>query len=400
MSYCPAPSPTLGVVRGLSGAVDCHVQGFVHDGYATLFGRNLFSSPLFTAVLTIGVAVLGYRMLLARGSVRLGEAPMLALKFGVVLALATSWASYQTVVFDLAVHGPEEVGAKLRGLVLSPRSVFTRDALDGLQAAFDQITGAAAQMAGKGGAAGGAAKALQGGPALGAWALWVSAAVLLLSSLGVLLVSKVALGLLLALGPAFIGAALFGPTRGFAVGWLRATFAFAFAPLATTVFLTFLFALMEPSLLAVAKARQAGDFQLAPVITLTVLVLVFAPAFLVAMKLGADLAAGLSLSWPGRTGDAGRASDLAAAAAASARPRTASAPRDRAEGVAQAAATLQAFRDRAPAVAGGERRLALVSAGALPAPSAAGPGAPARGAAPYRRLGEASGTHRFQRRSK
>ncbi len=395
MAFCPAPRHDAPLIKGLSTSVDCHVQALTHDGYAALFGQNLLSSPVLTAVLTLWVAGLGWAMLSGRSRLHLRDAPMTALKVGLVLAFATSWGAYQTVVLDLAFRGPDELGARLRQALLGPRSVYGRDVLDGLQFTFDTLVHSAAALAEK---AGKDAKIMSGGPEMGAWGLWLSAGVLLVSSLGVLLLAKVALALLLALGPAFLLALLFEPTRGFAVGWIRAVFALSFAPLALTTFLTFLFALLEPLLVQVATGVRLGEFDLQPILAITALVVIFSGAFVFALKLGADLAAGFTLPGPGRApvheGAAARSATPATANTTGAAARPAHAALGRAEAVAGAAVALQQHRGRESA--GDGRRLAVsVGGGGL---ANAATGAAVRNAPAYRRLGEASGSHRFQRR--
>ena len=447
MAACPAPGRNVGLVHGLTQTVDCNVHALVHDSYGAMFGRNLALSPVFTVVLTLYVALIGYRLLLGRGGARLGELPALGLKLGIILAFTTSWATYQTVVFDLAFKGPEQVAAAVRAPLVRPHSIFTTDVYDGLQFTVDHLTRTAAKLAaqaqaqtdaganappdangsdangsgalnppppnltstpapgaaanGQGGAAAPANAALQllkGGPVLGALALWLSAAILTLSSLGVILVSKVVLGLLLALGPVFIAACLFEATRGFAVGWLRTTFAFAFAPLAASVFLAFLLTLIEPSLIALQTNLESGEFHMAPVVTLTLLIMIFSGAFLVTLRLGASLAAGFE--WPGAGSSAGAAIAAAAPVAAGQVLPAPARTRDRVEGVASAAAAMQQ-RDAVLAAGGAAsamRRINVDIASPAAALSAAG-GSAARSGQGARRLGDTPGRHRFQRRA-
>ncbi len=434
MIACPSPGRSVGLVRGLTQTVDCNVHALVHDSYGAMFGRNLSLSPVFTAVLTIYVAVLGYRLLMGRSGVRMGDLPTLGLKLGVILAFTTSWATYQTVVFDLAFKGPEQIASALRAPLVRPHSIFTTNVYDGLQFTFDHLVKTAGALAdtasanaapasteegavgtaalspppanltttGGGGAsapsaaAAGAAQLqlLKGGPVLGSAALWLSAATLITSALGVILISKVVLGLLLALGPVFIATCLFEATQGFAVGWLRTTFAFAFAPLATTVFLAFLLTLIEPSLLAIEANQKSGEFDIAPVMALTLLVVIFSGAFLVALKLGAGLAAGFT--WPKAKLASATAQTSAAPVVAGQVLATAPAARDRAEGVASAVAAMQQREARGGAGGSGMRRINVeVQAGAGTGASSGTP----RVSQGHRRLGDAPGRHRFQRRA-
>jgi len=61
--------------------------------------------------------------------------------------------------------------------------------------------------------------------------LWLGATLLMLGTVGVLATSKIALAVLLGLGPVFVVLALFRGTRGLFVGWLKGVVLLALAPL-------------------------------------------------------------------------------------------------------------------------------------------------------------------------
>jgi len=63
---CPIVDPNARLVRGLLGAVDCHVTGMVQDGYASLFVAGGALTDLLTAAMTLYVAVIGYQLILGR----------------------------------------------------------------------------------------------------------------------------------------------------------------------------------------------------------------------------------------------------------------------------------------------------------------------------------------------
>jgi type IV secretion system protein VirB6 len=65
--------------------------------------------------------------------------------------------------------------------------------------------------------------------------VWSSALLLLCSTVGILVVARVVLTVLLALGPVFIALGLFRATRGLCEGWLRMALAFALLPMLVTL---------------------------------------------------------------------------------------------------------------------------------------------------------------------
>jgi type IV secretion system protein VirB6 len=89
--------------------------------------------------------------------------------------------------------------------------------LDGI---FDRFINLAQALESKG----------QSGQLAARW-VWASTLLLMLCTAGLVLVVKVVMAVLLALGPLFIVFALFDGTRGLFEGWLKTSIAFALAPL-------------------------------------------------------------------------------------------------------------------------------------------------------------------------
>jgi type IV secretion system protein VirB6 len=326
IGQCAAPRPELGLVRGLLETVDCNIREGVQGGYNAFFGPGSTLTAVITILLTIYVALLGYRLLTGRTDLRVGDLPMIAIKLGAVVMLTTSWASYQSLVFALLFDGPAEIANSLLTAVPLPQTSGPADIFARLQYTFDQLTQSAGAMAlvndGANPANAGLApgslvlqatpgtdpaalkglnpiiqmrSALQGGPAFGATALWLSSVVLLVSTLGLLILAKLMLGLLLAIGPLFVGLLLFETTKGFFEGWLRTALGFALVPLATVVFTAALLASLEPSLQGLAVARAENRYAIEPVLTVLVIVLTFTAVFGSVIGLCTRLVAGFRL---------------------------------------------------------------------------------------------------------
>ncbi len=266
---CPVPAADAPLVRSLLAQTDCHVRGLTHAGYAALFQGSGGLAPVLTALMTLYVALIGYQLMLGRMELRVGEVTLSAIKLAAVTAFASQWDTYQPLVFGGLFDGPAQIAtAMLHGMGDSAGDIF-----DGLQSAIDALTAASTGFPQNGPAQ---AASLLGGAGFGALALNATAGLLLLSSLGVVLASKIVLGVLLATGPTFIALALFDTTRGLFEGWLRATLAFAFAPLAVMLLLAVILSILEPNLVQLAELRAKGDISLAPVYGVVTLVVVFA----------------------------------------------------------------------------------------------------------------------------
>lgn len=306
MTACAQLSTDPTMVQGLIGSVDCRVHDLAASGYAALAGPGSPVALLLTGLMTLYVVFIGYRLMLGRGGLRVGDATLMVLKFSLVVALATNWPLFQTLVYDTATKGPAEVGGfLLGGLRGQPADPFAS-----LQEAFDGLQKSAALMASR--ASPGAA-AMQGGPGFGAFAANTAGLTLVLSTLGVLLASKVVLAILLALAPLIAGLMLFEATRGLVEGWLKAMIALALTPLVATLTLSLELAMLAPSLQALAEARatqQFATFDLDPAVTALVLTSVFALVMVLAVIAMGVVAAGLRL--PRNLAGAARNNDASA----------------------------------------------------------------------------------------
>jgi len=121
-----------GVIRGVLATIDCQTRAYAQGGYMALTtGSGVFQTAL-TVLLTVYVALIGWRLLFAQGDARLSDAPGIALRIGVILALVTSWSTFQTLVFDMADRAPLEIAS----IASSPWTAESRSAL-----AADPVTG-------------------------------------------------------------------------------------------------------------------------------------------------------------------------------------------------------------------------------------------------------------------
>ena len=281
-----------GVIRGVLGVVDCQTREFAQAGYQALTtGSSPFQTAL-TALLTVYVAVVGYRLLFATDGARLSDAPGIALKIGAVLAMVTSWSVFQTLVFDLAAKAPLEMARLVAGPLQARDSALTKDPMAGLQLAYDQLANASAVF---GKLAGPTAKAYTSGEAAAAEALATASSTLFVSTAGTISVATIALGVLTAIGPIFVTLFLFRQTRGLFVGWVRAMIAAALTPMAAWIMTVMLLSALEPSLVAMAQQRQDNLLDIQTALTAAAIVFVFAAGQGALMIAGLVIALGFKL---------------------------------------------------------------------------------------------------------
>ena len=104
---------------GLIGFLDCQAQNLGVNGYAALASPGSSVSILLTAMLTITIALVGYRIMLG-GSLHVRDGVLTFVKIGVVLALATSWPAYQTLIYDLVLRAPAQLAGEVGGAAALP----------------------------------------------------------------------------------------------------------------------------------------------------------------------------------------------------------------------------------------------------------------------------------------
>jgi len=251
-AFCSAPDADLGLVRSLLGSVDCNVQSLAEAGYGALASPGSPLAQAMTILLTLYIGILGLRLMLGLQALRVGSITMTVLKIGLILALATNWVTYQQLVFDTLVKGPEQLGSMILSAMNPPSGSLAANPFAGLQASYDELQRSAIFY---GQRALPNTSPMMGGSGFAAMQLTVSSMLLLLQSLGILLAAKIVLAVLLALGPIAVAMMLFPATRGLFEGWLRAALAFAFLPLVVILSLVIHLDMLQPHLVRLVQLR-------------------------------------------------------------------------------------------------------------------------------------------------
>ena len=316
---CPSAIAADALARDVLASADCLIAGEVQQGYAALLAPGGTFATALTIALTIYVAIFAYRLLLGLTSLTLAEVVPHFVKIGVVFVLVTSWAGYQTLVFDTLFHGPEQLADTIVRQAAGAGTA-TGDVLGALQDVFTRLTDAAGDAWGQtppvpvhpvaaatvpatatavtaaatAPPAATAALPTLGAPQFVAALLWASALVLMAASVGMLLVVRIVLALLLLLGPVFLAFALFRATRGLAEGWLRVTVKFALVPLFALPLIAVVVAVLAPVVAGLGDAPIVSVRD-GPVLLILLVVLVFAAVMAQAARLGSGIAGSIRL---------------------------------------------------------------------------------------------------------
>jgi type IV secretion system protein VirB6 len=208
----------MGIAESLR-SIDCLSEQAVETAFSRLFGTNSALSQALTLILTIYIAMLAISLLTGRTQLRLGMLTPRMLQLGLVLTFATSWVAYQSVGWNLLTGAPDEIA----GVILGNQGSATQLFAQRLDVLFDVIANSAhlAQSANATATVGTIPMVANTSPKP-ADLLWLGSLMLLIGTVGVLIVARIALAAVMALGPVFIVLALFRSTRGLFEGWLKA----------------------------------------------------------------------------------------------------------------------------------------------------------------------------------
>jgi type IV secretion system protein VirB6 len=360
MAVCDAiPSPESfapSVLRFL----DCQAQLIGAEGYRALAAPGSTASILLTGMVTLLIALLGYRMLLGH-TPTIREGVLTFVKIGLVLVLATSWPAYQILVYDIILRAPADLASTIGGAVSLPGSgggLVGR--LDGVDQALKvlAIEGVGPVPMGPDGRP--LMPSVPPPPFIGfdSFALGFARVIFLVSTVASFAIVRIAAALLLALAPLFAAFLLFDGTRGLFEGWLKALIGTALGSLAIAVTLGLELAFVEPWL-ATLLARRAGDLDIVGVpAQLFAAAIIFAVALAAVMWVTARVAMSLRIpAWmPAlQSGWAAAATPRAEPARATAAAHPPIESRSRAAAVADAIAINQRRETVAAEGAGGSR---------------------------------------------
>ncbi|MFL6726269.1 MAG: type IV secretion system protein [Sphingomicrobium sp.] len=266
--------------------VDCLANDATEVSFGRLFGAHGSFQTALTIILTLYIALLAFNLLTGRSALRVSVLTPRMMTLGLVLTFATSWMAYQSVVWNLATGAPDEIASVLIGSKGSATVLFAQQ-LDGF---FDAITNAAANITPPNPAVAAAAPAF----ASPANILSIGALIMLLGTVGVLVVCRLALAALLIIGPVFIVLALFEGTRGLFEGWLKSVAMVAFVPLLTVVMGSGALVAIAP--MVAGLDQSGGEIPLRTAVSILVASIIYLSLMLLVFKVAANLTRGWRMS--------------------------------------------------------------------------------------------------------
>ncbi len=300
MKLCPAFSANgpMGIAESLRN-IDCVTENAVETAFSRLFGTSSVLSQALTLILTIYIAMLAISLLTGRTQLRLAMLTPRMLQLGLVLTFATSWVAYQSVGWNLLTGAPDEIAGVILGNSGSATQLFAQR----LDVLFDVIANSAhlAQSA-NATATVGTVPAVANVSPKPADLLWTASLMLLIGTVGVLIVARIALAAVMALGPVFIVMALFRGTRGLFEGWLKAAIMLALTPLFAVLIGGGTLVMAAPMIRSLAQA--GGQVSLGLATNIFLAAFVYLALMVLAMRAAAIITGSLRIWGGNETADA------------------------------------------------------------------------------------------------
>ena len=241
-----AQSMGTGVSAALT-AVDCIASGVSEQAFNRLFGTEGQLTFALTLMLVLYVGFFGISLMLGRSNLSIRALLPKIITLGLIVGFATSFVAFSTIFYNIFVGGPDQIAGILTGTQGESATAVFAQKLDVVFLAIQQASGPTTDI-----------NAFSP-PGM----MWLGAMLLLLGTVGLLVAARIALALLLALGPIFVVMALFEGTRGLFTGWLKGLTMMALAPLFAVLGGSIMLELAVPILAALVAVPGQIDQQAA-----------------------------------------------------------------------------------------------------------------------------------------
>jgi type IV secretion system protein VirB6 len=203
-----------GVAAALT-AVDCIAANVSEQAFNRLFGDEGQLAFALTVLLGLYVGFFGISLMLGRSNLSVRALVPRMMTLGLVLTFATSFVAFSNVFYNIFIGAPDQIAGILTGTRGESATAVFAQKLDVVFLAIQKASGETKDIS------------AFSPPGM----MWIGAMLLLLGTVGLLVTARIALALLLAIGPIFVVLALFEGTRGLFTGWLKGLTMMALAPL-------------------------------------------------------------------------------------------------------------------------------------------------------------------------
>ena len=235
-----------GAVASIIDDTEAATQAYVLNVWTTFDNT---AGPLIIAVATISLAVIGYLLLTGQLGMRVSDLMPRLLRWAVIVTLLLNMPQ----LYDLAYRMVTAVPAAVAQFMLTQAPTGpTEDQVIGM---IESVMDAGIKAAGRVWKDAGYFSLT---PYIISSLLLLTALLLAIVATVLLVLSKLAVGILLAVGPFFLGLRLLDVGKGLFEGWLRQLLTFALVPVFVYSLIALNFTILEESHLQLTAATQPG----------------------------------------------------------------------------------------------------------------------------------------------
>lgn len=283
----------MGAIETLINNVDSIILGFVQGSFGSLSDAV---SILWQLMFVVFIAVYGYKTLIS-GRFSAPDLIVHCLKIIVLLAVATQWDTFFLIVYNMVTDLPSDIAGQIlegsaSNLASAGQPGDQASANAGLSQFYERGMAVVQRM-------------LEGA-GLTDMGLYFYAGSVFIGTVGfagyagmLIILSKIAVAILLAVGPIFILLLIFTNTRGLFEGWLRTLLNYSVIPIFVYTLLAFLLALAEHPLENLEQQSATDDGFMNGMAPFCLMTFISVLLLMQAMNMSASVTGGLSLSTMG-----------------------------------------------------------------------------------------------------
>jgi len=277
--------------------IDNIILGFVQGSFGSLTSAV---QTFWNLMFTVFIAFYGYKIFIS-GRFSTSDLITHCVKILLVLALATQWNAFFMFVYSMATNLPSDIA----GQVMQAASTSL-----GTQAQAATAATANAALAQFYDRAMTVCSGILEGAGIHVWMyfyaaiIWIVAGLFVAYATMLIILSKLAVAVILAVGPVFILLVIFHDTRKLFEGWLRTLINYALIPIFVYAMLALLLALVEPPLAFLESHSNVNSPALTGVAPFALITFIATLLLQQVMSIAANITGGVSLSTMGAVSQA------------------------------------------------------------------------------------------------
>jgi type IV secretion system protein VirB6 len=222
--------------------VDSIILAFVQGSFG---GLTTVVQTFWNLMFTVFIAFYGYKIFIS-GRFSTSDLIMHCIKIILVLVLATQWGAFFTLIYRMVTDLPSDISGQIMqaasvSLGAQSQAATAASANTLLGQFYDRALAVCAKLLDGAGWS-------QPGPYLYVAIIWITAAAFTCYATMLIILSKLAVAVIMAVGPVFILLLIFHDTKKLFEGWLRTLLNYAMIPIFVYALLALLLAIVLPTL--------------------------------------------------------------------------------------------------------------------------------------------------------